>query len=495
MTSRPAPRDTSGRVRRDVRFLPLLAGPAGSQRGRRVLSVLSLIAMDITALFLALYAALAFRQLLLGDPVSSSAIWAVERDALLIGAGAMVLVFAKNRLYAPREQRPGAVAVLSSVTVATLIVLVLVQIAGWTSDTYYIFYSTWLLATLTIIALRASYDSVTALVLDRLDFARRTLLIGPDDLVAPVARTLERSAGRGTPYRIVGRHELVRGITDSDASPAASGLRDALDPAAIDEVILVGSLSDDAAALDLLEVCRRRAIPVRFAPTSVELLSHSLQALPTRGIPLFTIHPPVLTGVAFLGKRLFDIVLATILLVLVSPILIAAAVAVKLSDRGPVLHGSRRVGVEETEFTCLKLRTMRTDAEELQSDLEHRNEADGALFKIRDDPRVTRVGRVLRRFSIDELPQLINVLRGEMSLVGPRPLPLRDFQMLDERQKKRYLVLPGMTGLWQVSGRADLSFEELIRLDFHYVESWSIWLDLVIIARTIPVVFSRKGAF
>jgi exopolysaccharide biosynthesis polyprenyl glycosylphosphotransferase len=484
MTSRPAPRDSSGRVRRDVRFLPLLAGPAGSARTRRVLSVTCLAAMDVTALFLGLYAAFALKLLVQDEAISSSAIWAVEQRALPIAAGSMLLVFAKNGLYAPREQRPGSVGVLSSVTVATLIVLVLVQIAGWQFDTYYIFYSSWILTTLMVIALRTSYDSVTALALERLDVQRRAVLIGPPTMVDPVARTLERSTGRGVPYRIVGQHELVSG--DGDAAVA---MRTALDPAGVDEVILVGSLSDDGAALDLIELCRRRGIPVRFAPTSVELLSHSLQA------PLFTLHPPVLTGVAFLGKRLFDIVVASLLLVLVAPILLVAALAVKLADRGPVLHGNRRVGVEETEFTCLKLRTMRPDAEELQSDLEHRNEADGALFKIRDDPRVTTVGRVLRRFSIDELPQLINVIRGEMSLVGPRPLPVRDYQMLDERQKKRYLVLPGMTGLWQVSGRADLSFEELIRLDFHYVESWSIWLDLVIIARTIPVVFSRRGAF
>jgi lipopolysaccharide/colanic/teichoic acid biosynthesis glycosyltransferase len=138
---------------------------------------------------------------------------------------------------------------------------------------------------------------------------------------------------------------------------------------------------------------------------------------------------------------------------------------------------------------------MRPDAEAEQLVLETSNEADGALFKIRQDPRITRVGSLLRRFSIDELPQLWNVLRGEMSLVGPRPLPMRDYQLLDDLHKKRYLVLPGMTGLWQVSGRADLSFNDLVRLDFYYVETWSIWLDLTILARTIPVVLSRKGAY
>jgi lipopolysaccharide/colanic/teichoic acid biosynthesis glycosyltransferase len=138
---------------------------------------------------------------------------------------------------------------------------------------------------------------------------------------------------------------------------------------------------------------------------------------------------------------------------------------------------------------------MTPDAERLQDRYEAANEADGPLFKIRDDPRVTRVGAVLRRFSIDELPQIWNVLRGEMSLVGPRPLPVRDYEMLDDLHKKRYLVLPGMTGLWQVSGRSDLSFDELVRLDFFYIETWSVWLDLTILARTIPVVLARRGAY
>ena len=155
-------------------------------------------------------------------------------------------------------------------------------------------------------------------------------------------------------------------------------------------------------------------------------------------------------------KRAFDLVAGSIIGLIAAPVLAVAAIAIKLDDRGPVIHRSRRVGVEQQEFTCLKLRTMSVGAEELQDQFEAANEADGPIFKIKEDPRVTRVGAVLRRFSIDELPQIWNVLRGEMSLVGPRPLPVRDYELLDDLHKKRYLVLPGMTGLWQVSGRSDL---------------------------------------
>jgi lipopolysaccharide/colanic/teichoic acid biosynthesis glycosyltransferase len=146
-------------------------------------------------------------------------------------------------------------------------------------------------------------------------------------------------------------------------------------------------------------------------------------------------------------------------------------------------------------FFCFKFRTMREHADQIQDELEPLNELSGALFKIRDDPRMTRVGRFLRRFSLDELPQLANVVRGEMSLVGPRPLPMRDFDRLAEWHKKRYLVLPGITGLWQVSGRAELDFDDLVRLDFLYLERWSIMLDLSILLKTIPAVLMRRGAF
>ena len=500
MTTRPTRGDTDsagGRpVRRDTRFLPLLAGPAGTAAIRRVLSVAVLITIDVTACFAGVYTALALKLLVQGEAVDSSAIWAVEQKALPIAAITMILVFAKNRLYAPREQRGGAARLLSSVTLATLIVLVVVLVAGWRFDTYYIFYSSWILVSVLVVALRSSYDSVTALVLDAMHFERRALLVGSPSLVASIAESLERAESRqGVPYRVVGRAELTSGVGAEAAVGRAAALRAALDPNAVDEVIVAGWSGEDGPVLELLDVCRRRGIPVRLAPTTTELLSHSVQAVPAPGLPLFDLRPPVLGGAAFFAKRAFDLVVGTVLLVVVSPILAAAAIAIRLEDRGPVIHRSRRVGVEEHEFTCFKLRTMRPGAEAEQHALEEANEADGAIFKIRDDPRVTRVGRLLRRLSIDELPQLWNVLRGEMSLVGPRPLPLRDYERLDDLHKKRYLVLPGLTGLWQVSGRSALSFDELVRLDFYYIETWSIWLDLTILARTIPVVLGRRGAY
>jgi lipopolysaccharide/colanic/teichoic acid biosynthesis glycosyltransferase len=160
-----------------------------------------------------------------------------------------------------------------------------------------------------------------------------------------------------------------------------------------------------------------------------------------------------------------------------------------------VLYRSVRPGIGGEPFHCFKFRTMYSDAEQRQADLESLNEASGPLFKIRDDPRMTRVGRFLRRYSLDELPQLLNVVRGQMSLVGPRPLPQRDFDQLEDWHKKRYLVMPGVTGLWQISGRSDLDFDDLVRLDFLYLERWSVGLDLSILLKTIPAVLARRGAY
>jgi lipopolysaccharide/colanic/teichoic acid biosynthesis glycosyltransferase len=153
------------------------------------------------------------------------------------------------------------------------------------------------------------------------------------------------------------------------------------------------------------------------------------------------------------------------------------------------------VGLGEREFEMLKFRTMEAGAAEQRGSLAKANEVGGALFKIRDDPRVTSVGRFLRRLSLDEIPQVLNVLRSEMSLVGPRPLPARDYERLEPWHRKRSLVLPGMTGLWQISGRSELGFDDLVNLDFYYLERWSIWLDVTILLKTIPAVLSRRGAY
>ncbi|TLQ42903.1 sugar transferase [Streptomyces marianii] len=193
-------------------------------------------------------------------------------------------------------------------------------------------------------------------------------------------------------------------------------------------------------------------------------------------------------------KRAIDVVGAAALLLLLAPLLLAVAVAVKADSPGPVLFRQKRTGRHGREFEVLKFRTMHVGAERMRAGLDARNESDGHLFKIREDPRVTTTGRWLRRWSLDELPQLVNVLTGQMSLVGPRPLPIRDSAFTEEA-RRRLLVRPGLTGLWQIGGRSDLGWEEALRLDLEYVRTWSIRMDLKILVRTLPAVARGDGAY
>jgi exopolysaccharide biosynthesis polyprenyl glycosylphosphotransferase len=272
-------------------------------------------------------------------------------------------------------------------------------------------------------------------------------------------------------------------------------LPDVLDNHRVDEVIIADPDFPQQQAVELVDQCHQRGVRVRIAPSTMEILIHRAEFVPGQSVPLFELRPPVFEGVDFLLKRTFDVVGAVLLLFFASPVLLAIALAIKLSSRGPVFYASIRPGIGGQPFQCWKFRTMYRDADQRQADLESINEASGALFKIKDDPRMTPVGRFLRRFSMDELPQLWNVVRGEMSLVGPRPLPLRDYERLEDWHKKRYLVLPGITGLWQISGRSELDFDDLVRLDFLYLERWSVFLDLSILVKTVPAVVTRRGAF
>jgi exopolysaccharide biosynthesis polyprenyl glycosylphosphotransferase len=209
--------------------------------------------------------------------------------------------------------------------------------------------------------------------------------------------------------------------------------------------------------------------------------------------PVLGLRRVELTGFQQTLKRGFDLVVATLLLLLLSPVLLACAVAVKLSGPGPVLFRQRRVGQDGREFVIHKFRSMVIDAEQRLDDLKARNEADGLLFKLRHDPRVTHVGRILRAWSLDELPQLVDVLRGDMSLAGPRPPIPSEVANYDAWIRNRLRVKPGLTGLWQVSGRHQLSFEDYVRFDLFYVENWSLSMDLFIVLRTIPTVLRRSG--
>ncbi len=211
-------------------------------------------------------------------------------------------------------------------------------------------------------------------------------------------------------------------------------------------------------------------------------------------IPLLALHEEPSPASGLFLKRLVDVVLSASVLLLSGPLLAATALAIKLDSPGPVLYRATRVGRKGRNFICYKFRTMVCAADQLKEALRRRNERDGPFFKMTNDPRVTSVGHFLRRYSLDELPQLWNVLKGEMSLVGPRPHPLDDFQRYQFEHLRRLEVTPGITGLWQVTARRDPSFERAMALDLEYIEHWSLWTDLRILCKTVPVVLHGSGS-
>ncbi|MBC8989648.1 MULTISPECIES: sugar transferase [Micromonospora] len=262
-----------------------------------------------------------------------------------------------------------------------------------------------------------------------------------------------------------------------------------------DTIAVCGSASAEPGELRRLAwQLEGSGVDLVVAPQLTDIAGPRVHIRPIEGLPLLHVEEPTLSGPALLVKNLMDRVAAGLGLLMLVPLFAAIALAIRISDPGPVFFRQPRVGHEGRTFRVWKFRTMYVDAEERLAGLVDRNETDGMLFKMKQDPRVFPVGRFLRATSLDELPQLINVLWGEMSLVGPRPLPADDGDFLGD-VRRRLLVRPGMTGLWQVSGRSDLSWDEAVRLDLYYVDNWSLAYDLSILWRTVGVVLARKGAY
>jgi exopolysaccharide biosynthesis polyprenyl glycosylphosphotransferase len=268
-----------------------------------------------------------------------------------------------------------------------------------------------------------------------------------------------------------------------------------LEPCHIDEVIIALPSDAHQQTLSVANLCRQEGIEFRIAPDIYEMSFDRVDIADLGGMPLIGLKEVAIRGWNLVVKRTMDITLSLLALLLGWPLMLLIAAAIRLESRGPVVFRQRRIGRRGRPFTVLKFRTMRQFAEKEKELLAALNEASGPLFKIREDPRMTRVGRVLRRLSLDELPQIYNILMGEMSWVGPRPNTPAEVEQYLPWQRKRLEVLPGLTGLWQTSGRSDLSFEEMVRQDIFYIENWSLWMDISILLRTIPAVLSRRGAY
>jgi len=275
----------------------------------------------------------------------------------------------------------------------------------------------------------------------------------------------------------------------------SSGLREIVRKHDVDEVIIALPPTAHEQMMWTVNQCRAAEIEFKLVPDLFELTLDSVNIHEVAGLPLIGLKPARIAGWNFVIKRSMDIVLSSLVLMLGSIFMIPIAIAIKLDSDGPILFRQERVGQNGRRFVCFKFRTMVRDAESMRAEILKSSDVDPRLIKNPNDPRRTRVGKFLRKFSLDELPQFINVLLGEMSIVGPRPPVPAEVAEYDEWHRGRLLVTPGLTGLWQVSGRSNLSFDEMVRLDLYYAEHWAPWLDIKIILRTIPAIVTARGAY
>jgi exopolysaccharide biosynthesis polyprenyl glycosylphosphotransferase len=264
----------------------------------------------------------------------------------------------------------------------------------------------------------------------------------------------------------------------------------------IAQVVIALPSASHEAIMRIVNHCRRDGVQFRLVPDLYEVSLGRLDIDTVNGIPLMGMKDHAILGVNFVMKRIIDVMISVAILVLFSWFFIPLALLIWIEDRGgSPLYGQVRVGRGGRHFVMRKFRSMRPDADQQLTSLLEYNEAEGPIFKMRDDPRRTRVGAFIRRWSIDELPQLWNVVKGEMSLVGPRPATPREVDQYEDWQMHRLETLPGITGLWQVSGRSEVPFHDMVRLDLHYIRNWSFGLDVEILLRTIPAVLTTKGAY
>jgi exopolysaccharide biosynthesis polyprenyl glycosylphosphotransferase len=413
------------------------------------------------------------------------------------------LILSLSGLYASRRlsNRLGEVIdVIRATSVGTLVILVGAIVFRIHMVTPLFLVMFWLVSTCTTASSRLILRVILAAVRKRGRNLRNMVIVGSN------CRALEFAS------RVISRPEFgyrIAGFVDQDwhgieafrrsgyalASDFGSFpqfLRDSV----VDEVVMAlpfRSMHDQASRIAAL--CEEQGITVRVFTNIFDLKIARSSAEELEGDPLITHSTGWVEGWPIVAKRILDLTISSILISLLSPVLLIVAILIKLTSPGPFLFVQKRLGLNKRHFDMYKFRTMVVDAEKRMREIEHLNEASGPVFKIKNDPRITPIGRFLRKTSIDEVPQLFNVLVGDMSLVGPRPLPVRDYEGFNkDRQRRRFSVRPGITCLWQVNGRSSIPFEKWMELDLQYIDKWSLRLDLEILLRTIPAVFRGSGA-
>jgi exopolysaccharide biosynthesis polyprenyl glycosylphosphotransferase len=412
-----------------------------------------------------------------------------------------IAVFAAYRLY-ESESRAIAPATFDEIgslfhalLAGSLVLLVVGQgakrLAGWS---LYSPLEALMFLSIVLVAIVVLRGTLRTWVLPSLMLPRRALIVGAGEVGRLVRRKIESHPEYGLEF--VGFVEDDPRIGDAVVGRTAD-LTARVDELAVDWVVLTSTGDSYEETLDRVRAVRRPDVHVSIVPDYFELFASNATIEDIEGVPVVSLPPMRFSRSVLLLKRSFDVAASGAGLILLSPLLAVVALTIKLDSRGPVFFRQARHGRGGKQFSIVKFRTMVDGAEAQRFALEDRNEMEGGgpLFKIKDDPRITRLGRTLRKLSIDELPQLWNVLKGEMSLVGPRPFVIHESERITGWAGRRLETTPGITGLWQVLGRNDIPFEEMVKLDYVYVTNWSLWWDIKILCQTIPVVLARRGAY
>ncbi len=353
----------------------------------------------------------------------------------------------------------------------------------------------WLLALTLVLLARKIWHRHMWRLRERGELLYRTLIVGTNDEAVKVAETLRHPAWGFAPIGLVATHFQGE---PSDGLPILGSvyqLSELIEIHRVECVFVATSAVGHELMKRIAKELRRHDVEVRVSANLTQILSSRLSVQRVGDLLALSLRPVQLSGSQAAAKRTFDLAVGSLAVILLSPLWLVLAMLIKVTSRGPVLYKQLRVGRNERAFTMYKFRTMVRGADRLLGQLQTQNEASGPLFKMKNDPRVTKLGKWLRKWSLDELPQVINVLKGQMSMVGPRPALPSEVATYEDWHKDRLEVPPGITGLWQVGGRSNLSFDDYVRLDLFYIENWSITYDIFILFKTIPAVLFRKGAF
>lgn len=412
----------------------------------------------------------------------------------------MLGLYSSKRLASRRSE---AIDITKATSLSALVLGVASAVLGFRMVTTTFVTVFWVCSTGVIVVTRLAIRSYLRYLRRRGRNLRNMLIVGSNRRAVEFARTIQSKPELG--YRILGFADDEWAGADDLRKEGWSllckleDLRLFLRRSVVDEVVIavpLRSFHNDAS--EIAAMCEQQGIMLHVLSDLFNLKARPLQAVEVEGSHLISHTGGIANGWPTVIKRVLDFSISLILLILLAPLLLLTAIFIKLTSPGPVFFVQKRIGFNKRTFSIYKFRTMVVDAEQRLGDIEHLNEVSGPVFKIKNDPRLTLIGKFLRKTSIDELPQFFNVLGGEMSLVGPRPLQLRDYELFTEGgedwQRCRFSVRPGITCLWQVNGRSSLPFHKWMELDLQYVRNWSLWLDLQILAKTIPAVLRGSGA-